>query len=108
MVNIASILKNIEEQSRDLAEKLFTQFAREALADVKDFLRKSNAALGRWVQELARGEINQEEFKSLVEGQLEVTEMRALKQAGLAQVRIDLFVNGVLDIVFNTALAAIP
>jgi hypothetical protein len=35
-------------------------------------------------------------------------EMRALKQAGLAEVQIESLVNGVIDIVVNAALAAIP
>ena len=33
--------------------------------------------------------------------------MKALKQTGLAQVSIDTFTNGVLDIVINAAFAAI-
>ena len=108
MVNIDNILKSIEEQSRSLAEKLFKQYTQEALADVRDFLRKSTANLERWVQELGRREIDKGEFKSLVQGQLDVAEMRALKQAGLAQVKVDIFSNGVLDIVVSAALAAIP
>jgi hypothetical protein len=108
MLNIDNILKNIEEQSRSLAEKLFKQYVQEALTDVRDFLRKSKANLERWAQELTRREIDKDEFKSLVQGQLDVAEMRALKQAGLAQVRIDIFTSGVLDIVVSTALAAIP
>lgn len=108
MVNIDNILKSIEQQSRSLAEKLFKQYTQEALVDVRDFLRKSTVNLERWVQELGRREIDKGEFKSLVQGQLDVAEMRALKQAGLAQVKIDIFTNGVLDIVVNAALAAIP
>ena len=108
MVNIDNILKSIEEQSRSLAEKLFKQYAQEALVDVRDFLRKSTADLERWINELGRREIDKGEFKSLVQGQLDVAEMRALKQAGLAQVKIDIFTNGILDIVVNAALAAIP
>jgi hypothetical protein len=108
MLNIDNILKNIEEQSKSLAERLFKQYLREALTDVRDFLGKSKANLERWAQELGRREIDEDEFKSLVQGQLDVTEMRALKQTGLAQVRIDIFTSGVLDIVVSAALAAIP
>jgi hypothetical protein len=108
MVNIDNILKSIEEQSRSLAEKLLKQYAQEALVDVRDFLRKSTVNLERWIRELGRREIDKSEFKSLVQGQLDVAEMRALKQAGLAQVKIDIFINGVLDIVVSAALAAIP
>jgi hypothetical protein len=39
---------------------------------------------------------------------MDVAEMRALKQAGLAQVKIEIFTNGLLDIVVSAAFAAIP
>lgn len=108
MVIIDNILKSIEKQSKSLAEKLFKQYTQQALKDVEAFLRKSRADLERWVHELARREIDNDEFKSLVQGQLDVAEMRALKETGLAQVQIDLFTGGILDIVVNAALAAIP
>jgi hypothetical protein len=108
MVNIDNVLKSIEEQSKSLAEKLFKQYAQQAFTDIRDFLQKSKADLERWIQELARGQIDGDEFKSAVQGQLDVAEMRALKQAGLAQVRIDIFTSGVLDIVASAAFAAIP
>jgi hypothetical protein len=108
MVNIDNVLKSIEERSRSLAEKLFKQYSQQAFADISDFLRKSSAELERWMQELARGDIDKNEFKSLAQGQLDVADMRALKQAGLAQVQIDVFTSGVLDIVVSAAFAAIP
>ena len=45
--------------------------------------------------------------RGLVRGQKDLAQMKALKQAGLAQVSIDTFTNGVLDIVINAAFAAI-
>ena len=108
MVNVDNILKSIEEQSRRLVEKLFKQYLQEAVVDVRDFLQRSTVNLERWAQELAHRSIDKAEFKSLVRGQLDVAEMRALKQAGLAQVKIEIFTNGLLDIVVSAAFAAIP
>jgi hypothetical protein len=108
MVNIDNVLKSIEEQSKSLAEKLFKQYTQQAFTDIRDFLRKSKADLERWIQELDCGQIGKDEFKSVVQGQLDFAEMRALKQAGLARVRIDIFTSGVLDIVVSSAFAAIP
>jgi len=71
-------------------------------------LQKSTLNLKRWVEELARGDLDKDEFESLVKGQADVAEMRALKQAGLAAVQIDTFTNGVLDIIVSAAFAAIP
>ena len=108
MANIDTILKSVEDQSKALAEKLFKQYTHQAVSDVRDFLQKSKDALRRWVEDLDRGDIDKEEFESLVKGQADVAEMRALKQAGLAAVQIDTFTNGVLDIIVNAAFAAIP
>jgi hypothetical protein len=108
MTGVDNIVKTIEEQAKALAERLFKQYGREAVADVTDFLRKSEVDLERWIQELRRHEIGKDGFTSLVQGQIDVAQMRALKQAGLAQVQIDLFTAGMLDIIVSAAFAAIP
>ncbi len=107
-IDIGSIVRSVEDQSKALAEKLFKQYTHQAVSDVKDFLEKSKADLQRWIEGLARGDMDKDEFQSLVKGQADVAEMRALKQAGLAAVQIDTFTNGVLDIVVTAAFAAIP
>ena len=107
-IDIGSILKLVENQSKALAEKLFKQYTHQAISDVRDFLQKSTLNLKRWIEELARGDLDKDEFESLVKGQADVAEMRALKQAGLAAVQIDTFTNGVLDIIVSAAFAAIP
>ncbi|MEY2601103.1 MAG: hypothetical protein QOJ36_422 [Verrucomicrobiota bacterium] len=106
-IDVGSIFKSIEDQSKALAEKLFKQYTRQAVNDAKDFLQKSKDDLKRWIEELARGDISVDEFESLVKGQADVAEMRALKQAGLGAVQIDTFTNGVLDIVVSAAFTAI-
>src|SRR6266436_5886411 len=107
-IDVGSILKLVENQSKALAEKLFKQYTHQALSDVRDFLEKSKDALKRSVEDLVRGDIDKDEFESLIKGQADLAEMRALKQAGLGAVQIDTFTNGVLDIIVNAAFAAIP
>lgn len=101
-------MKSVEDQSKALAEKLFKQYTHQAVSDVKDFLERSKDDLKRWIEKLARGDMDKDEFQSLVKGQADVAEMHTLKQAGLAAVQIDTFTNGVLDIVVSAAFAAIP
>jgi hypothetical protein len=107
-IDIGSIFKSVEDQSKALAEKLFKQYTHQALSDVRDFLEKSKDDLKRWVEDLDRGDLDKDEFESLIKGQADLAEMRALKEAGLAAVQIDTFTNGVLDIIVNAAFAAIP
>ena len=107
-IDIGAILKNVEDQTKALAQKQIKEYTQQAVGDVKDLLQKSKDDLRRWIEELAKGEIDRDEFQSLVQGQIDVAEMRALKQAGLAEVQIESFVNGVIDIVVDAAFAAIP
>jgi len=107
-IDVGSIFKCIEDQAKTLAHKLFKHYTEQAVSDLKDFLQKSKDDLKRWVEELARGDLDKDEFESLVKGQADVAEMRALKQAGLAAAQIDTFTNGILDIVVSAAFAAIP
>jgi hypothetical protein len=107
-MNFEQIFKSIESQTKALAQKLLKGYTEQALGDLQDFAQKSKADLARWTQQLQQGKLTPEDFKSLVQGELDVAEMRALKQAGLAQVQIDTFTSGFLDILVGAATAAIP
>jgi hypothetical protein len=107
-ININDILKTVEDQAKALAQQKIKDYSQQALGDVKNSLQDAKEDLKRWVEELARGEIDKDEFESLVQGQIDVAKMQALKQAGLAEVQIESFVNGVIDIVVNAAMSAIP
>ena len=74
---------------------------------LKLFLARSRDAFETWVGGLAKGELTSEEFTSLVKGQLDVAELHALKQAGLAQARVDEFKQGVLNIITTAVTTAI-
>jgi len=49
-IDLGSILRLVENQSKALAEKLFNQYTHQAVSDVRDFFAKIHAqsqALGR-------------------------------------------------------------
>ena len=100
------IVKDVEAQVLALAEEIFEQYAKEATADAKTFLVSSKDKLERWSRLLVNGELDKDEYQSLVKGQLDVAELHALKQAGLAQVRIDMFISGVIKILTSVVLSA--
>jgi len=107
-INFDSFLKTVEDQTKALAQQQFKQYTQQVLADINGSMQDGRDDFERWMGELARGEINKEDFESLVRGEISLEKMEALKQAGLAEVRIQSLVNGVVDIVVNAALAAIP
>ena len=107
-----SILSNdikdkIAQQSATLAETLLTGFVKQAVQDSQTFIQQTESDIATWLQDLKRGDITQKNFESLVRGDKDLAEMRALKQAGLGQVAIDTFLNGFIQIVINVALSSI-
>ncbi len=87
----------------DLAKKEIIDYWQDAVADGENFLGSVRGDLEKWSTALAQGELTPDEFKWLLMAQKDLAEMTALKQAGLAQVRIDKFVNGVVDLAVKAA-----
>jgi hypothetical protein len=103
----SSVWKEIETQAATLAKTLFNGYVTQALADSKSFLEQAQEDIATWLGDLAKGDITQKNFESLVGDEHDLAEMTALKQAGLGKVAIDTFVNGFIQIVINAALGSI-
>ena len=87
----------------NLARQLGQKYLAAALEDGNDFLARQQVELARRTAKLAAGQLTQDDFEYFVKAQAELAEMALLKQAGLAQVQIDRFVNGVLTLIIDTA-----
>jgi len=103
MSNFDDFVDAVEEGVKELAKKTLKGFKDEALADAKSFLEASKDDLQRWTKLLAKGELSQNDFEWLVTGRKDVAELHALKQSGLAIIRLDRFKNALLDLVIDTA-----
>lgn len=103
MSNFDDFVDAIEEGVKELSKKTLKGFKDEAVTDAKAFLEASKDNLYRWTKLLAQGELSQDDFEWLVLGRKDVAELHALKQAGLALVRLDRFKNALLDLVIDTA-----
>jgi len=103
MPDFDNFVDTIEEGVKELAKKTLKGFKDEALTDAKAFLEASKNDLQRWTKLMAQGELSQEDFEWLVMGRKDVAELHALKQSGLALVRLDRFKNALLDLVIDTA-----
>jgi hypothetical protein len=107
MADINQILNDIKGQLGPLAEQNVKEFAAEAKQDAEAFLAESKSKLAKWVQLLAQGQIDQDEFQLLVESQKGIAAMRALSEANAGTVRIEKFRDSVFDLVIKTAVNAI-
>ena len=99
--------QGVEKQTVDLARLLLKGYVKEAASDARSFQARAQQQIAQWLDELRRGEITEKNFASLVRGERDLAEMMALKQTGLAQIALDTFINGFIEIVLNAAIAAI-
>ncbi len=75
----------------------------QGIADAKMFLEDTENDLKRWTQLLAKGHLNEDEFKFLVQSQKDLFDLHSLKLAGLALITAQKFRDGVIDIVASAA-----
>jgi hypothetical protein len=87
-----------------LIQKNYSDFLNQAGSDATTFLNEAKTDLVKWTGLYAANSIDKDEFASLVQSDKDLLELHALKQAGLAQARWDLFVNSVIDTTISVAL----
>ncbi len=105
MAGFSDFLSTVKLGIAQLAAGSFGEAKQAAERDAQEFLQKTEADLKRWTDLLVDGKLTHEEFEFLVMGRKEVATMEALKQAGLAQVRVDRFRNAILHLVVESAFA---
>ena len=98
----------IEKDISDLAKKLLKDFVSQAKADGKQFVDDNKEAFVRRTEQFKNGEISETNYKNGLLNLLALAKMERLKQEGLAQVAIDKFSSGIIDILIDAGLQAIP
>lgn len=107
MADFNQIFNDIKSQLGPLAEQDLKQFAAQGKQDAEAFLEQSRANLQKWMQQLANKEIDEDEFRWLVESQKAAAEMTALRAANAATLQTEQFRDSVLNVVVSTAVSAI-
>ncbi len=104
MPNINDFLNSLKNDLLNFAEDNLKEYKDELLKDGNTFAKKLKNDLERWGQGLISGALSKKDFEFLVKGKKDLAEMEALKEAGLAKVKISKFRDGVIGIVINSAL----
>ncbi len=104
MPDNSAILKEIEQQIATIAASTASKYRDEAIADGKQLLKDMKEDLLRWTKLLENGDITTVEFEWLVNSDKQLVKMKALKQAGLAAIRIEQFAMSVLNIIVDVIL----
>lgn len=107
MANIDQIINTAKSGIADLADTVFGEVLTEARIDAGDLLESMKSAHGKWIEQLAAGKISVDDFKDLILGEGDLGELESLKAKGIAQITIDKFRNGLIDLVCKAAVSAI-
>ena len=107
MADFDKIFDDIKNQLGAQAEKDLKEFSSQGKEDAEAFLAQSRGKLEKWMQLLADKQIDEDEFRWLVESQKAAAEMEALRKANAGTMRIEKFRDSVLQIMVKTAVMAI-
>ena len=103
MADFSDFWESVKKGLVEVAEKNWKEFREAAEKDGNAFLDRAEEDLRRWTKLLAQGDLSQDDFEWLVAGKKDLAEMEALKQAGLALVRLERFQNSLISLVVDTA-----
>lgn len=103
MNDFEKFLQLLKSSLIDLAKEAGRDIKEELLQDGSAFVRKTRGDLQRWTALLAEGRLTKDEFAYLLEAKKDLAEMEALKQKGLAEVRIDELKQSIFDAIIGSA-----
>ena len=78
----------------------------DAIKDGNAFVQSCKADLQTWTNQLAAKQLTVKDFEFLVKGKKDLATLQALKNAGLAQAKLDAFVNGLIVVIVKSATKA--
>lgn len=103
MADFNDFLESLKKGLEELIQKNWKEFKDAAEKDGKVFFDKTKEDLKRWTKLLAQGNLSKDDFEWLVAGKKDLAELEALKQAGLAMVRLERFQNALISLAIDTA-----
>jgi predicted MPP superfamily phosphohydrolase len=106
-IDFSKLLDQIWKEVLNIVTTGAGEFVKEATADAKSFLNKAKDDLLALTQDYAAGKLSDREYKHLVLGLKNLAEMEGLKQAGLAQIKIDEIKNNILNTIVDTVKSLI-
>lgn len=106
-INYQELFRTLKDGIADLAKKSLNEYINEAVSDGNNIITDMKTNIQNWSQLLANGEIDADNFKSLILGEKDLLKMNALSHAGLALIRIDKFKDDVCNLVVNTVTTLI-
>ena len=99
---IKELFKTINSDVTNLAKATAKEYLGQAKKDGQALINSTKENVIRWTELLAEGKFTTEDFEWLMFRQKDLVAMNALKHAGLAEIRIEGFKQGVIGIIIDS------
>ena len=98
-IDFDQFYQNIESGVEGLAKSTLQSYLSEAKTDGQNAVEDIRGYLQQWATEVKEGALTMEDLEFLLKEEAALTDMTALKEAGLAAVRIDEFKLGIANVI---------
>jgi hypothetical protein len=105
---VTSIVQNIEKEVPALAKTCLGEFLDQASQSVKSLISSNTDKIRGWLSQLTAGKLSKEDFNFLLQSEFDLSAMESLKEMGIGEIQLEKFRNGVIGLVENAILSAIP
>jgi len=107
MPDIQNALNALVNDAANFAKDQLISFVKEAKSDNDAFIKNIGELTEEFVQMRADGEVNNDEFKELMEDLLDLNKMQGHKLNASAKVQAEKIINGISEIAVKGLLAVI-
>jgi len=107
-IDFNNVFNTLKTGVINLAETSLKNFVAAASQDGLTFLDALKTQLAGWAQQAADGQLSASDLSFLILAQKDLLALTALKQAGLAEIAVDQFRTGVINLVTTTLTSLIP
>lgn len=101
-INFNQLFEDLKTGAESVAKNSLQGYVDEAKKDGQEALSSMKVNLQRWAEEVETGVLTREDVTFLIQEETALAKMNALKQAGLAEVQIDKFKNGLINMILGT------
>lgn len=101
------LVKNILKQCEDAAKGFVKEEAEAFLKDAKATGESLKGDLAKWSAAYEAGKIDEAGLQRMMKRKKTTMQMQALKQAGIAEIRLEQLQNQIIDIVVGSISSAV-
>lgn len=102
IINTDPLMQALESGVDSLAKSTLEDYLNQAKTDGENAISGIKSNLQKWTLEFESGALTTGDLAFLLKEQAALDEMTALKQAGLAEVKIDQFKADLINMITNT------